>query len=68
MGAQKTIVIEEMEKARQDAYAKIDYAMRDLFALGVPESAILMSVRMIYADIRDLEEQQNQEDAKCNLM
>lgn len=58
MSAQSESIIEDMNNIRDAAYDKIKEAVRDLYGLGVAESAILLSLRIIYRDIQDEETQQ----------
>lgn len=55
MGAQKELWIHEMNAALETNYNQIEDAIRNLYALGVAESAIIMSVRIIYRSIIDEE-------------
>lgn len=56
MGAQSELMIQEMNEALETAYNQIEDAIRNLYALDVAESAILLSVRIIYRNIKDGEE------------
>ena len=55
MGAQSELIIQDMNEALETNYNQIEDAIRNLLVLGVAESAIIMSVRIIYRDIIDEE-------------
>lgn len=46
-------IIEDINKRNEAAYEKIREGVEELAQLSVAESAILMSVRMIYADYEE---------------
>ena len=46
-------IINDMNAMREAAYDQIENAIRDLYALNTAESAIVMSVRIIYRDIEE---------------
>lgn len=57
MGAQNKLDIIDMNNARDNAYNQIQDAVNDLFSLGIAESAILLSVRVIYHDLEEAKEE-----------
>ena len=61
MSAQSDIYIEEAIAACEVAYDKIEDAIKDLFVLGVSESAILLSVRIIYNELKEAKEKEKEE-------
>ena len=58
MSAQSELYIEDMNNARDAAYNQIEDAINDLFALDVSESAILLSVRVIYNGLKEAKEKE----------
>ena len=58
MSAADEIYIEEMNSARELAYNQIEDAINDLFALGISESAILLSVRILYSELTEAKEKE----------
>ena len=62
MSAADEIYIEEMNSARELAYNQIEDAINDLFVLDVSESAILLSVRILYSELKEAKE--NEEKKK----
>ena len=58
MSAQSDLFIEGMNNARDAAYNQIEDAINDLFVLDVSESAILLSVRIIYNDLKEAKEKE----------
>ena len=56
MSAQSDLFIEEMNAARELAYNQIEDAINDLFVLEVSESAILLSIRIIYSGLKEAKE------------
>ena len=61
MSAQSDLYIEDMNDTRDAAYTQIEDAINDLFVLDVPESAILLSVRVIYNDLKETKEKEDKE-------
>ena len=61
MSAQSDLFIEDMNNAREAAYNQIEDAINDLFVLEVSESAILLSVRVIYTELREAKEKEKEE-------
>ena len=59
MSAQSDLFIEDMNNARDAAYNQIEDAINDLFVLGVSESAILLSVRVIYTELTETKEKED---------
>ena len=55
MAAQSELIIQDMNEILETNYNQIENAIRNLRGLGVAESAIIMSVRIIYRDIIDEE-------------
>lgn len=53
MGAQSELIIQNMNEALERNYKQIENAIRNLYALDVAESAITMSVCIIYRGIID---------------
>lgn len=51
-------IIEDINKRNEEAYEKIREGVEELAQLSVAESAILMSVRMIYADYEEEKEKE----------
>ena len=64
MSAADEIYIEEMNSARELAYNQIEDAINDLFSLGIAESVILLSVRVIYTELAEAKEK---EDKQCKV-
>lgn len=62
MGAQSKLDIIDMNNTVEAAYTQIEAAVEDLFCLDIAESAILLTVRIIY---NDLEEAKEEEDKQC---
>lgn len=60
MSAQSDLFIEDMNNARDAAYTQIEDAINDLFVLDVSESAILLSVRIIYNDLKEAKEEEKE--------
>ena len=60
MSAQSDLYIEEMNAARELAYNQIEDAINDLFALGISESAILLSVRILYSELAEAKEKEKE--------
>ena len=60
MSAADEIYIEEMNNARNAAYNQIEDAINDLFVLDISESAILLSVRVIYNDLKEAKEKEKE--------
>ena len=60
MSAQSDLFIEDMNNARDAAYTQIEDAINDLFVLDVSESAILLSVRIIYNDLKEAKEKEKE--------
>ena len=58
MSAQSDLYIEEMNAACEAAYNQIEDAINDLFVLGVAESAILLSVRITYNELKEAKEKE----------
>ena len=56
MSAQSEILIQDMNDAADAAYARIEDAVKDLYSLGVVESAIVLSVHIFYSEIREEKE------------
>ena len=46
-------VINDLNDKSTAAYVNIENAVHELYYLGVPESAITLSVRIFYRDIED---------------
>ena len=59
MDAVKQLCIEDINNARDAAYNQIEDAIIDLFRLGIVESAILLSVRVIYNDLAEAKEKED---------
>ena len=49
-------VIRDMNDTVDAAYAQIEDAVKDLYSLGVAESAILLSVQIFYSEMREEKE------------
>ena len=67
MSAQSDLIIEDMNNARDAAYNQIEDAINDLFGLGVPESAILLSVRVIYTELAEAKEKEEKNEKKNDI-
>ena len=60
MSAQSDLFIEDANNAREAAYDQIEDAVIDLFVLEVSESAILLSIRIIYNDLKEAKEKEKE--------
>ena len=58
MSAQSDLYIEDMSNACEAAYSQIEDAIEDLFVLDISESAILLSVRIIYNELKEAKEKE----------
>ena len=58
MSAADEIYIEDMNNVLDAAYTQIEDAIKDLFVLDVSESAILLSVRIIYNELKEAKEEE----------
>ena len=60
MSAQSELYIEERNYALEEAYNRIEDAIKDLFVLEVSESVILLSVRIIYNELKEAKEKEEE--------
>ena len=60
MSAQSDLFIEDANNAREAAYTQIEDAINDLFVLDISESAILLSVRVIYSELKEAKEKEEE--------